>query len=83
MQVQSKSGPVVEAVQWFPNVEIEGIELVPVKIHYSADKASYYISGHGVLAKMWHPVDGEGQCFPFAFWSIKAGEGMSRSLLKL
>jgi hypothetical protein len=67
-----KGGPETEAVQWFPNVEVEGIELVPVMIRYDADGSRYRIEGDGVQTTMWLDLDGQ-RAFLDEFWTVPPG----------
>jgi hypothetical protein len=73
MKVREKAEE-AEAIQWFPGVKIEGVEEVAITAHFSADGASYYVSGMGVQPMKWIPVDGNGMEFPFAFWHVEAGK---------
>ena len=67
-----------EAVQWFPNVVVEGVELVPVTITYSKDGNRYRIEGDGVTTNMWVETDGSRQ-YPDAFWTVPPTGNYARS----
>lgn len=80
-----KKPDVIEAVQWFPGADIDGVEQQNPELVFSADDTHYYLSAMGHpkewrIADSWLPVDPNAWCdrsrsvLPFAFWSLKDGK---------
>ncbi len=65
----------VEAVQWAPGLVMDGLKDMPVEVVESRDGKWFYVSGDGVRADRWLPVDEASpeSPLPFAFYEVKAG----------
>ena len=75
-----KKPVVIEAVQWFPGVAVEGVEECVPELIFSKDEKHYYLSALSELrADAWMPVvlpiDPKEQIriLPFSFWKVKSG----------
>lgn len=74
----------IEATQWFPGVEVAGVEECPPEVIYSANGLYFYLSAMGAdgfRADAWlatNPEDAAAhkadQVLPFAFFEVKSGK---------
>lgn len=80
-----KKPVVIEAMQWFPGADVEGVEQQNPELVFSAGETHYYLSAMGHpkewrMADSWLPVDPNAEnersrsVLPFAFWNVKDGK---------